>query len=58
MVDYGIQIVLATDDDFDGNVVESAIGSADYVIIPEKIKGITVTRTNDFASGKGLFTEN
>ena len=52
--------VIATDADFsgtrDGEFVY--IGSDDYVIIPHKIKGVTVTKTyNDSAIG-GMFGRN
>lgn len=49
--------VMATDADFSGTADGEFvyIGSDDYVIIPHKIKGITVTKTYNSSSIGGMF---
>lgn len=48
------KLVLLTDNDFDGYLDGEFTYKGDdrYVIIPEKIKGVTVTITNNFAASK------
>ena len=52
--------VLATDADFSGTADGEFvyIGSDDYVIIPHKIKGVTVTKTYNSSSIGGMFGIN
>ena len=51
--------VLATDNDFEGQIDGEFvyIGDADYVIIPEYIKGIKITKTASSFNSKSLFNK-